>query len=148
MNGGMDLDSYSIEQLSQLKQQEESKLNQVTQHYSQLKQAQIRFMSSKDTLGELKDDKSVEGKEVMVPLTQSLYVSGKIRDPHKVIIELGTGFYVQQSISKSQNFLDRKIALIGKNADSIYDVVMSSRKNLEAIVMTMQGKMAEVQARS
>ena len=140
---GEDLDSYSLEQLSQLKQQEEGKLNQVTQHYSQLKQAQIRFMGSKETLAELGPD--VKDKEVMVPLTQSLYVSGKIKDPSTVIVELGTGFYAEQSLAKAGNFLDRKINLIGKNADNVYSVIISGRKNLEAIIMTMQGKMGQIQ---
>jgi len=86
MNGGQDLDSYSLEQLGQLKQQEEGKLTQVTQHYSQLKQAQIRFQNSKETLATMKPETA--GAEVMVPLTQSLYVSGKVKDPTKVIIEV------------------------------------------------------------
>jgi len=59
--------------------------------------------------------------------------------------QLGTGFYVEQSTKKAGEFLDRKIALIGKNADNIYDVVMNCRKNLEAIIMTMQGKMSMIQ---
>jgi len=64
---------------------------------------------------------------------------------HMCLSQLGTGFYVEQSTKKAGEFLDRKIALIGKNADNIYDVVMNCRKNLEAIIMTMQGKMSMIQ---
>lgn len=35
-------------------------------------------------------------KTVLVPLTSSLYVPGKLRDVENVIIDVGTGYYVQK----------------------------------------------------
>ena len=32
----------------------------------------------------------------MVPLTNSLYVRGKLADPDRVIVDVGTGFYVEK----------------------------------------------------
>jgi hypothetical protein len=31
-----------------------------------------------------------------VPLTNSLYVKGKLADPDRVIVDVGTGFYVEK----------------------------------------------------
>ena len=90
---------------------------------------------------------SCDGQSVMVPLTMSLYVPGKIRDPTNVIVELGTGFYVQKPVKKAVEFLDRRADLAGKNAENVYNLVIQTRKTLEAIIMTMQGKMADIQRR-
>lgn len=36
------------------------------------------------------------GKTILVPLTNSLYVPGKLSDPDHVIVDIGTGYYVQK----------------------------------------------------
>ena len=36
------------------------------------------------------------GKKVLVPLTNSLYVGGTLSDPDHVIVDVGTGFYVEK----------------------------------------------------
>ena len=36
------------------------------------------------------------GKPLLVPLTTSLYVPGKLADPEHVIVDIGTGFYVEK----------------------------------------------------
>jgi prefoldin alpha subunit len=36
------------------------------------------------------------GKPILVPLTTSLYVPGTLADPDNVIVDVGTGFYVEK----------------------------------------------------
>ena len=36
------------------------------------------------------------GKTILVPLTNSLYVPGKLSDPENVIVDIGTGYYVKK----------------------------------------------------
>jgi prefoldin subunit 5 len=38
----------------------------------------------------------VIGKPILVPLTTSLYVPGTLADPENVIVDVGTGFYVEK----------------------------------------------------
>jgi len=35
-------------------------------------------------------------KTSLIPLTASLYVPGKLSDPEKVIVDIGTGYYVEK----------------------------------------------------
>jgi hypothetical protein len=37
------------------------------------------------------------GNPLLVPLTSSLYVPGKISDPEQVVIDIGTGYYVKKA---------------------------------------------------
>jgi len=87
----IDLDSMSLEELNQAKQQEEQRLQALTSRYAQLRSAAARLSASQRAVNELTP--SCEGKETMIPLTESLYVPGKIREPQKLLVELGTGFY-------------------------------------------------------
>lgn len=36
------------------------------------------------------------GKEVLVPLTSSLYVPGRLADTEMVVVDIGTGYYVRK----------------------------------------------------
>ncbi len=41
------------------------------------------------------------GKGILVPLTTSLYVRGTIADTQNVIVDVGTGFYVEKVAARS-----------------------------------------------
>lgn len=48
------------------------------------------------TKGESKEGGSGEDGTILVPLTSSLYVRGKLADRNKVIVDVGTGYYVEK----------------------------------------------------
>jgi prefoldin alpha subunit len=50
-----------------------------------------------------------QGKDIMVPLTSSLYVPGKMEDSNKVLVEVGAGYFIDQSADKAAQYCDRKI---------------------------------------
>lgn len=35
------------------------------------------------------------GKKILVPLTASLYVPGKLDDAEKVLVDVGTGYFIE-----------------------------------------------------
>jgi prefoldin alpha subunit len=139
----MDISTLSLDQLNQLKSQHEQELNQLRERHSSLKQAEGRFRQSKDALEAIsKDD---EGKSMLVPLTQSLYVPGKLCDVDSLLVELGTGYYLEKKKDDADAMIDRKIKLVADNAENITTVVAQKTRNHEAIVMMMQHKMAQIQ---
>ena len=141
----INLDSMSLEELNQIKQQEEGRLQQLMGRYGQLRAAAARLNASQMAISELSP--ASEGKEVMVPLTESVYVPGLIREPSKFMVELGTGFYVEKSSKDTTAFLERKLKIVDANSENITKAVQATRQNLESLTMTMQGKMVEIRAR-
>ncbi len=61
-------------------------------NFQQLKDAQERFAESAASLAGIPADGA--GREVMVPLTASLYVPGTLAGLEEVLVDIGTGFYV------------------------------------------------------
>jgi prefoldin alpha subunit len=141
----INLDAMSLEELNQFKQQEEGRLQALSNRFAQLRAAAARLNASQMAISELSP--ASEGKEVMVPLTESVYVPGKIRDPSKFLVEVGTGFYVEKSSKDTTAFLDRKLRLVDANSENITKAVQVTRQNIESLNMTMQGKMLEIRAR-
>ena len=141
----INLDTMSLEELNQMKQQEEQRLQALTSRYAQLRAAAARLNASQNAISELSP--SSEGKEVMVPLTESVYVPGKLREPTKLLVELGTGFYVEKSTNQTNEFLERKLKIVDMNSENITKAVQATRQNVESITMAMQGKLLEIRAR-
>ena len=144
---GISLDSMTLEQLNQIKQSEESRLQAITNHYATLRASAARFGAAKEALNAVISP-AHEGKEIMIPLTESLYTPGKIKDTNRVMVELGTGFYAEKSAKDASAFLDRKSKLVEMNSENIMKAITVTRGNVESINTAMQGKLLEIRARS
>jgi prefoldin alpha subunit len=141
----VNLDLMSLEELNQVKQQEEGRLQALSGRYAQLRAAAARLNASQMAISEI--NPSSEGKEVMVPLTESVYAPGKIRDPNRLLVEIGTGFFVEKSSKDTSGFLDRKLKLVDANSDNCTKMIQVTQTNLESLTGAMQGKILEIRAR-
>lgn len=65
-----------------------------------------RFQDSADSMNQVK---AREGHEVLVPLTGSMYVPGVIKDTEKVLVDVGTGYYVEKDIPEAKDYFNRKV---------------------------------------
>ena len=142
--GGMNVSDFSLEQLSGLKQQLEEEIKVLAGNLSQLRTAQARFKNSKDSLRELGSVQEGVGKEVLVPLTQSMYVPGRITNTKTVTVDIGTGYLVSKELPEATKFVERKIDFLEKNSNALEDQVLMKQQNLDSVVMIMKQKVAMV----
>jgi prefoldin alpha subunit len=147
--GGMNIDAMSLEQLNGLKQQQEARLEAFTSQYHQLRAASSRIVAARTSLSEMPTSSNGEGggREIMIPLTESLYAPGRIVEPNKILVELGAGFFVEKSVKDAIKVLERKGKLVDANSDNVLTAVEASSRNVKACQQAMQGKMLEIQAR-
>jgi prefoldin alpha subunit len=75
-------------------------LEHLTSSHTKLRAAQAKF---RDCVNSINDGmtgsakKGTDGRdEILVPLTSSLYVKGRLTDREKVLVDVGTGFYVEK----------------------------------------------------
>uniref|UniRef100_A0A7S3NIR8 Prefoldin subunit 5 n=1 Tax=Aureoumbra lagunensis TaxID=44058 RepID=A0A7S3NIR8_9STRA len=141
----IDISKLSLEQLNSMKQEHEESVQELSSQLETMKLAEGRFRESRNTLDIIKLDDQAEGKEMLVPLTQSLYVSGNVLDADQVLVDIGTGYFLQKSVQGAQEMIDRKLKVVTQNMDSIHTVVNQKQENLNAIVTVMQYKMQQIQ---
>ena len=115
-------------------------VQELSANWRMLKEAESRYVSTKSGLATIA---ASDDKEIMVPLTASLYVPGRVTDTEKVLVDIGTGYFVEKDVSGAQALLDRKIAVIVANADSIQSVARQKQKNLEVIMDMMRIKLKQ-----
>ncbi|KAK5628189.1 hypothetical protein RRF57_003904 [Xylaria bambusicola] len=144
--GPVNLDTLSVQQLTQVKNQLDQELEHLTSSFTQLQAAQAKF---RDCLRCVQG----ENKPVLVPLTNSLYVSGTLASASHVIVDVGTGFYVEkvrwisstssllhdlmynysQSIKSAAEFYENKMTEVGVNIKELEGIVQSKTNNIRVI---------------
>lgn len=94
------MSSLSVPQLRALQTRLTSELEHLTTSHTKLRAAQTKFQDCVRSINEGvvgSQQKGTDGKDdVLVPLTSSLYVKGKLADREKVLVDVGTGFYVEK----------------------------------------------------
>ena len=124
------LEKLSIEQLNYVGRQIEQEISNYSSSYSSLRIAYNKFLDNKEYINDLK---TYQDKEILVPMTSSLYVPGKCADVKKVTVEIGANFYVETSIEKAEKFCDRKLEFIKKNMDNIDELIKNKNEQMNAV---------------
>ena len=124
------LEKLTIDQLDYEGKQIEQDISNYSQYYSSLRIANNKFLDNKDYI---KDLRNYQDREILVPMTSSLYIPGKCSDVKKLTIEIGGNFYVETTIDKADKFCDRKLESIKKNMDKIDEMIKNKNEQLNAV---------------
>ncbi|XP_023019182.1 prefoldin 5 [Leptinotarsa decemlineata] len=142
----IDLTTLNIQQLSGLKQQLDQELNLFQESLATLKVAQGKYQNSGETLEKI--NPSSEGKDILVPLTGSMYVPGKLCDTNNVIIDVGTRYYVEKDIEAAKDYFQRKTKFVTEQMEKIQYLGLEKSKIRDAIVEIAELKLAQQQQKS
>jgi prefoldin alpha subunit len=140
----INLATLSLEQLNQLKNQYQEDVQGLTANYASLRDALARFQESKSAVAALGGDAG-NGRDILVPLTQSLYVPGKIVDGNKLLVDVGTGYYAEKDQQQTEDFLQRKGDMIEVNLASLREHIDMKRREYEMIAQAMQQRLMQIE---
>ncbi|KAL4741386.1 Prefoldin [Aspergillus similis] len=127
--GAVNISSLSTPQLRALQTRLSTELEHLTSSHAKLRAAQSRF---RDCVRSINDGvigstkKGTEGKdEILVPLTSSLYVKGRLTDREKVLVDVGTGYYVEKTAAKAIEFYEQKVKELETNLTELEKLVQT-----------------------
>lgn len=98
----VNINSLPIPHLRTLQSRLTTELEHLTSSHAKLRAAQTKFRDCIRSINEGvvgsrgKGAQDGKGNEILVPLTSSLYVKGQLVDREKVLVDVGTGFYVEK----------------------------------------------------
>ena len=124
------IEKLSIEQLNYVGQQIEKDIKNYSQYYSSLRAVNNKYLDNQEYIKMLKEFKD---KEILVPMTSSLYIPGKCADVKKLTIEIGANFFVETTIEKAEKFCERKIESLKTNMDNIDKLIQEKNDQLNVI---------------
>nr|CAG4646761.1 EOG090X0NBB [Macrothrix elegans] len=141
----IDLTTLSVPQLAQLKQQLEQDLNLYQESLQTLKIAQTKFQESAESAEKLENTQ--DGSPILVPLTGSMYVPGKISKPNLPLIDIGTGYYAENSVEKAKDYFKRKVKFVTEQMEKVQLLGIEKSQVRDAVAEVMELKVqAQVNA--
>ena len=83
---------------------------------------------------------------MLVPITGSLYVPGATTELDSVLVDVGTGYYIEKSLTEAGAFLDRKIELIKQQAGNVQQAMGSKQQHLQQTTQVINQKIMDAKA--
>jgi len=139
----VEIASLNPMQLQQLQEQLKSELELFSNSMQQLRIATSKFQESLQSVAKL--DGTEDGHDVMVPMTSSLYVAGKLKDTDCLLIDVGTGYFVEKNREEAIEYFQRKIEFIGKQMETIQGYLKQKVLAKQKVDETLQAKVAQLQ---
>ncbi|XP_067686836.1 prefoldin subunit 5-like [Haliotis asinina] len=134
----VDLTTLPIQQLNQLSQQLDQEVEFFTNSMNQLKLAQGKFVESQECLNKATPDNL--NKDILVPLTSSMYVPGELSDVENVLVDIGTGYYVEMTIDQGKDYFKRKVEFLTKQIEKIQPIMQEKYRMKQAVLEVIQLK--------
>ncbi|KZZ94814.1 Byr1-binding protein Bob1 [Moelleriella libera RCEF 2490] len=136
----VNLDVLEPQQLAQVKKQLDEELEHLTSSFAQLHGAQNKF---KDCLRCV--DNRTAAADVLVPLTNSLYVKGELSNTETVLVDVGTGFLIEKKLKAAHQFYDDKVTELGNNLKELEAIVQRKQVNVRAVEEVLRQKIMAAQ---
>lgn len=138
------LGSLPIEQLDKLESGMTNELDMLQKQFTMLQDGVQRLQASKE--GSESVGTMTAGSELMVPLTGSIYVPGTIKDTNAVLVDVGTGFFVEKKPSDAAEYFGRRAGVLKQESEKVASAVTEKRQHLEAVSSVLHRKKAMAQA--
>lgn len=133
----MEIDSLTPQQLSIVKEQLEEEVEGLVNSATNLRHAKAKYRASKNAL------EVIDAREILVPLTASVYVPGRLVDSNNFMVEIGTGYYVEKNKDQASEFCTRKLNMLTENIEKISKLINQRKRDLEVAMKVMQRKIQE-----
>lgn len=117
----------------------DDELQTLTSSFQSLRAAQAKFRECLLSLAKGLDSKNAE-RNILVPLTSSLYVPGKLKDTETVIVDVGTGFFVEKKIDEAKAFYEGKVKELQTNLGELEKIITSKTETVRAVEGALRQK--------
>ncbi|CAF3286515.1 unnamed protein product [Rotaria socialis] len=125
----------SMAQIEQVRTQLQSDIEMLQSSIQRLQYAQEGFGESMVAVQRLPTNN--QDNSLLVPLSSSMYVPGHLSDPEHVLVDVGTGFFIEMRPKKAQDYFKRKHDYIQVEIDKLQKVLydkLLTRQQINGII--------------
>lgn len=139
----INLQQLDPQQLMEFKKATQQELQHLQGSYEALAMAQAKYkdcIQSVESIEQCEDQSSV-----MVPLTSSLYVPGKIKK-ESFKIDIGTGYFIEKGSTESKEFFNKRINKLTEDSQKLKELVNEKLLTMQKIDSIVRQKLTAAQA--
>ncbi len=136
-NKPVPVNNLPVQKLQELNAEVEQRCEQLADALAQLNGALARYEEIGDALLRV----GAPGQAMLVPLSESMYAQGEA-EGGKVLVDIGTGFFVEKTVEDARAFVDRKKEFVRKQVATLDVQLDTQTRNLEQLTLVLQSKQA------
>ena len=140
----LSLSSLTVEQLMIIKNRLEGELQKLTATIQLTNESVAKTQAAKDALANFAA--SQPGKEMLVPITESMYVKGVVEETKRPIIELGSGYFAETSVDNASQFFSRRIARLNAQQEQLRTQFKEKQQQYQIVVSIANQKLQAARA--
>ena len=84
-----------------------------------------------------------DGNVLLVAMTSSLYLPGKVLDKEKDLVDIGTGYYVEKLAEEAKKVYEAKITKLNEDAKKLRDILVQKNEVMNHMTLVLRSKMVE-----
>ncbi|KAI4385809.1 hypothetical protein MLD38_003802 [Melastoma candidum] len=138
----VELQRLSVEQLKAVKEQTDLEINLLQDSLNNIRTATSRLESASTAL----DDLSLRPLDhrILVPLASSLYVPASLAASDRVLVDVGTGYFIEKTMTEGKDYCERKINLLKSNFDQLIEVASKKKSLSDEAGAILQAKLKQL----
>lgn len=146
----MNVHQLPVEQLEGLKKQLDSDIRSLGTAYDGLYNGRTRYLDNHDAveqynqLCQLTKSETVP-QDVLVCMTSSLFVRGTVIPEEKVLVDVGTGYFLEQSMEHAKSYFNSRASQIKESMDSVEKTIVLKQKQQNQVIDALQQKTMAMQ---
>jgi len=78
-------------------------------------------------------------------MTASMYVPGTLANVETVLVDIGTGYFVEKPVAEACKYLERRIAIVSDSLEKLTIQLKCKRRDLNTVTRVLQQKVLEMQ---
>ncbi|XP_059656497.1 prefoldin subunit 5 [Cornus florida] len=137
-----EIEKMGVDQLKALKEQADLEVNLLQDSLNNIRTATVRLEIASNALQDL--SLRPQGKKMLVPLTASLYAPGTLDDADKVLVDVGTGYFIEKTMAEGKDYCERKINLLKSNYDQLVEVATKKKSIADQVGVILQSKLKQL----
>lgn len=138
------LSSLTVDQLMILKSNLEAELQKLTTTIQLTNESVLKTQNAKDALATFAA--STPGQEMLVPITESMYVKGVVEETKRPIIELGNGYFAETSVDNASQFFSRRISRLNGQQEQLRTTFKEKQQQYQLVVSIVNQKIQAARA--
>lgn len=142
MNNQVDLNQLQPQQLVEVRKQIDLEIQHFTQSMQALQTAQAKLKDCITSIDNLELESTLD-KEILVPLTSSLYLPGTIAKKDEYLVDIGTGYFVQKLAEEAKKVYEFKINKLAADGVKLKEILMKKNESLNNVNLILRSKMIE-----
>jgi prefoldin alpha subunit len=106
-------------------------IKQLDKQYQDMESKILEISQIKDALDEMK--KTDEGKEILVPMSNGIFVKAKLSKGDEFLVNVGSDVVVKKDTNATKELLDEQAKEINKYKKNIYEQMMNIAEQMQMV---------------